>query len=370
MPTPPISAELVREAVAEVAKLLATGDYYYKNKTGNGQRSAIQALAEAWNASPATIQRRVEEGWERLGIEPYTYLQGKTCLTEDDLEALPDGLEVLERNAPLNENYIETSRKKFARLIPVKADPFAIACIGDPHLDNKGTDLQQLKQDMDLLAATGIRTVNMGDLLDNFHHAGRLAKVQADNRVSAKEALSLARWFVRDSGVRFDAHILGNHDHWPGDTYATMLNQWVAEAKSRLYDWAVRLTYQWDGGSFSLMCAHDFKGHSKYNPLHALMSRALEDGTDDAYVAGHRHTAAEGGFENGFRNRHYKFVRVNGYKAWDSYAHRNMFPQQKDGASAMFVVDPHADPVNRVRVYMDLSEGVEALTYLKRRYTI
>jgi len=367
MPTPPLSSESLREAVAKVAELLATGNYYLHHKE-NGKSSAKEAAREALGLSSASIARRLEHAEQRLGITPETYLQGKTALTEADLDALPDGLEILERMAPLNTGYIEGARKKLARIIPVRKEPFAVACLGDPHLENRGTDLAKLKQDMDLLAATQIRCVNMGDLLDNFHHAGRLAKVQADNAVSAAEALALARWFVRDSGVRFDAHILGNHDHWPGDNYATMLRQWIAEAKSRLYDWAVRLTYQWDGGSFSLMAAHDFKGHSKYNPLHALMARALEDGTDDAYVAAHRHTAAEGGFENGFRGRHYKFVRVKGYKAFDTHAHRNMFPQQKEGASCIFVVDPMASGVNRVRVYMDIAEGIEAVSYLKGRY--
>jgi hypothetical protein len=368
MPTPPMSAELMREAVAEVAKLLATGEYYYKERASTKQKSAVQELGQRMDIPPSTIQFRIDAAYERLGIDPQSYAAGKSVLTEEDLDALPDGLEVLERNAPLNDGYIQASRKKFVRLIPVKAEPFAIACLGDPHLDNKGTDLIRLKKDMDLLAATGIRTVNMGDLLDNFHYAGRLAKVQADNRVSAKEALALARWFVRDSGVRFDAHILGNHDHWPGDAYSTLLSQWVAEAKSRLYDWAVRLVYQWDGGSFSLMAAHDFKGHSKYNPLHALMARALEDGQDDAYVAGHRHTSAKGDFENGFRGQHYHFVRVRGYKAWDSHAHRNMFPQQVAGAAAMFIVDPYAEPANRAQVRHDLAEGLDLLNYLKTRY--
>jgi len=275
---------------------------------------------------------------------------------------------VLEQSAEANASYIQSQKRRWIRVVPVRKECFAIACIGDPHLDNKGANLARLKADLDLLAATGIRAINMGDLVDNFAHAGRLAKVQANNRVSIKEALAMARWFIRDSGVRFDAHLIGNHDAWAGLEYQTMLNQWCAEAQSRVYDWIVRLVYQWEDGSFSILAAHDFKGHSIHNPLHGLMRRATEDGQDDVYVAGHRHNSAEGGFENGFRGKTYRFIRVKGYKDWDGHAHRNGFPQQESGASCLLVVDPFASDVNRVRTYMDLAEGVEALNYLKSRY--
>lgn len=360
----------LRRVVEEAAAILAEGGYYNKGADKlTGQKSLVMEFAARTGVSHQMVRRQLDAAEQRLGLTPEGLLAGKAVLTEQDLEALPDGLEVLTRHADHNTAYVEAMRRKRVRVIPVRPEPFGIGFIGDPHLDNKGTDLALLKRDMDLLRATGTRAINMGDLLDNFHHTGKLAAKQASNRVSATEALGMARWFVRDSGVKFDAHLLGNHDHWPGDAYATMLQTWASEAKSRLYDWVVKLVYQWEGGSFTVLAAHDFKGNSIHNPLHGLFRRAMEDGTADLYVAGHRHTAAQSSFENGFRERRYHFVRVKGYKAWDEYAHVKGFPQQVEGASALVVVDPLSTTMaGRVRVFEDIAEGMEYLSLTKQRY--
>ena len=370
MATPPLSPDQMQRTVEVVARLLATGKYYLDPQARSPkQMSVVQAAAKELDVTEAGVRRRLVAARERLGLTPENLAVARPVLTEEDLEALPDGSDVIERHAEGNTAYIEAMRRKRVRVIPVRQEPFAVAFIGDPHLDNKGTDLALLKRDVELLRATGTRAVNIGDLLDNFHQTGKLAAKQASNRVSAAEALGMARWLVRDSGVRFDAHLLGNHDHWPGDAYATVLQQWAADAKSRLYDWMVKLVYQWDGGSYTVLAAHDFKGHSIHNPLHGLFRRAMEDGTADLYVAGHRHTAAQGGFENGFRERFYDFVRVKGYKAWDDFAYVKGFPQQTEGASALVVVDPmSATKAGRARTFMDIAEGLEYLELVKQRY--
>jgi hypothetical protein len=98
------------------------------------------------------------------------------------------------------------------------------------------------------------------------------------------------------------------------------------------------------------------------------MRRAQEDGWADLYVAGHRHNAAEAAHENGFRKRRYNFMRVKGYKETDEYAWAKGFPEQAEGASGIVVIDPHSDTMTgRARTFLDLSEGVEYLNYLKAR---
>jgi hypothetical protein len=56
----------------------------------------------------------------------------------------------------------------------------------------------------------------MGDILDNFHANPKLAAKEAHNRMSISEALSVAQWLIAESGVKWDAHVLGNHDLWIG----------------------------------------------------------------------------------------------------------------------------------------------------------
>lgn len=219
-----------------------------------------------------------------------------------------------------------------------------------------------------LLPTSKMRAIQIGDILDNFHKTSKLASKQAANRVTKAEALGLARWLVRDSGVPWDAQILGNHCAWGDDEFAQLLQVWAREAKRphKFYDWMVKITYSWGDGNYTVLAAHDFKGHSVHNPLHGLMRRSKEDGTADLYAAGHRHTAADGGDENGFRGKHFRYVRVKGYKDWDEYAHVKGFDQQSEGRSAVVVVNPHSETkAGRHRVFLDLAEGAEYLQMLR-----
>jgi len=349
-----------------VAEQIDRGCYIGEKKV-NDQRSAIQAAAEYIGLNQRTLRHRLDIARQRYGLSVDNYT-GQTLLP-DEIEELGDGLEILNQHAEQNSQYIRQHRTGHIRICPVKKEPFGIAIFGDMHADNKGTDLEKLKHDLRLCAASGVRSVNIGDTLDNFHYTGKLASKQAGNRMSDKEGLAVARYIIRDSGVKWDAHILGNHDAWAGAPYAHLFQEWARQAQTRFYDWMVRLEYHWDGGSFSLLAAHDFKGHSIHNPLHGLFRRAKEDGTADAYAAGHRHNSADGSFENGFRGRRYYFARVGSYKKADGYARNKGFDEQTDGESAMFVVDPLADDKSSFcRVHPSISEGLEALQAKRLNY--
>ena len=254
------------------------------------------------------------------------------------------------------------------RLIPVRAEPFAIAFFGDPHADNKNCNLDRLYQDVMTAKAAGFRCIQMGDILDNFHATGKLAPIQAENCVSVQEGLGMARWLIRDSGVRWDGHILGNHDAWLKAPGFELMAGWAREAGTGLYDWLHNFGYRWDGGSFRVTAAHDFKGSSIYNPVHGNMKRALEDGWADLYVSAHRHNAATAGAENAFRKRRYSFLRVKGYKDADTHAHRGGYQQQEEGHSAVAVVDPHSQTMEgRMRLIYDFAEAAEFLAMLRGR---
>lgn len=367
MPTPPLSAKVARRTVSAVAQAVSEGMYLGEPEAVN-QKSAVAEVARRLGLNHRTVKKHLERGEELYGLTVDGILRKRDPDEDDDLG---DGLETLDRHAESNAEYISKSRKKWRRIIPVKPEPFGIAVFGDMHSDNKGTDLEQLKSDLFLCAAAGVRCVNIGDTLDNFHWTGKLAAKQAANRMSEKEGLEVARWIIRDSGCIFDAHILGNHDAWAGGPYAALFSEWARQAAhpSRFYDWIVGLTYQWEGGEYSLLAAHDFRGSSYINPLHSLFRRAREDGTFDGYVAGHRHNAADGSFENAYRGKRYDYARVGSYKKWDDYAHRSGFDQQVEGSSAMFVVNPLAEEMSgRCRVLPSISEGLEYLEMKRRNW--
>lgn len=368
MPTPTLSQELATKAVLEVARAISEG-FYYNSPAQPGQRSAIQEVAKRLNIGATAVANRIERAEQLYGITLSDGLSVVSAQKPD--EDLAGGLDVLTRHAEFNDKYIANSRKKWQRRIPVPKEPFGIAVLGDMHLDNKGTDLNALHSDLSLLAAAGVRTVNIGDTLDNFQYTGKLAREAAKSRMSDEEGLAVAKWVVRDSGVRFDAHILGNHDAWAGGAYAHLFQEWATDAshRSRFYDWIVKLTYCWEGGEYTLLAAHDFKGHSVRNPLHGLFRRANEDGTADGYVAGHRHNAADASFEDGFRDKRYNFARVGSYKKWDQFGHTKGFPQQKEGAACMFVINPWSETLSgRCTVMPSIPEGLEYLNMKKVNY--
>lgn len=368
MPTPTLSPALAQEAITAVVDAIRDGCYFGERERA-GQRSAIEAASEKLGTNHSTIWKRLKRAEELYGFTVEAAMVPEPVKVDDD--DLPDGFEVINRAADLNAKEIASAHKKWRRWIRVRKEPFGIAIFGDMHADNKGTDLHRLKSDLALCAASGVRAVNIGDTLDNFHYTGKLSKVQAHNRMSEKEGLAVARWIVRDSGVKFDAHILGNHDAWAGGPYAHLFMEWARQAKhpSKFYDWIVSITYDWGDGQYELLAAHDFKGNSIHNPLHGLFRRAKDDGTADGYAAGHRHTAADGSFENAFRGKRYSFGRVGSYKKWDGHAHRAGFDQQTEGASCMFVINPLSEDLSgRCQVLPSIAEGLEYLDMKRAKY--
>lgn len=366
MPTPPLMFDDAIAAVRVVAEILQNPEFYYTEKRA-GQKSAVLEAAKRMAEDDGTIRHRLRVAEMRYGICPTSYSFNEPPQLSDDDE-IPDGRGVLDRHKAANADYIaKTIRTQRAKMFVVPKEPFGIAIIGDPHLDNKGCDLLGLERDLEALAAAKMRAVNMGDLLDNFQYRGRLAPKQAQNRMSEKEGLAISRWFLRDCGVQWDAHLIGNHDDWAGTSHGTLMQEWAGRVK--MFQWMGRLIYTWGDGQTSILAAHDFKGNSQYNPLHALAKRALEDGGDDVYAAAHRHTAAVGGWENGFRGRFYHFARVRGYKRVDEFAYTKGFPEQSEGASAVIVVDPFAPTkASQIEIIQSIPQGIERVNYLRRTY--
>jgi hypothetical protein len=343
-------------------------DRGYTHPTGKGKKgSALTPTGQELGINTETVRHRLEYAEKRYGITPENVgLEPQIVVDERDCP-----IEILERIQQQNETYITKRRLKPA-VFMVPKQPFAVAIIGDPHLSSAGCNIKALREDLDLLQATNTRAINVGDLLDNFWATSKLAEKEADNHVTRKESLRLAEWFVCDSGVKFDGHILGNHDMWLGPAGVNLMDAWAARAKSRVFDWNARFIYKWDDGQHTLAVSHDFKGHSQYNPTHGPAKMALWDGTADTYVAGHRHNHADAKIPNGWRGRTYQLVRVRGYKDRDTFSEGR--PQyapldMMEGRSALIVINPLSRTEDgKQRVFMDFDEGIEHLQMLKRRH--
>ena len=373
MPQKLLSTQDLIEAVAAVARFKERGyetGLSPNESKGNKPISAVVAAANDIGMNADTLNSRLKVARDRLGLTPDNINALPVPQVDDDR---PHPLDLLDRHRKLNAEYIQKKRTK-PHVFLVKPEPMCIGLIGDPHLSNAGANLDALKADMELLARTGTRAIGMGDILDNFHANTKLAAKEAQNRVSIQEGLSLAKWFIAESGVKWDAHVLGNHDLWIGVEGVALLAEWVRQARSRLYDWNARLIYKWGDAPherITVAASHDFKGSSIYNPLHGNAKMALFDGTADVYIAAHRHNHADSKLPNGYRGKTYQLIRVRGYKDYDSYsAGRAQFPDHDgmEGRSAALVINPLSQTHDgRQRVFMDLSEGIEYANMLKDR---
>ena len=372
MPTNPMTREMCLDALRTTRKFMDRG---YELNPPTGDTAIIGAkrmAAEELGISPPTLRNRIEQAEKRFGLTLENFDTPSPIAVD---EGRPCPIELLDRHTPINADYIAKRRTKPV-VITVKPEPFCVAFVGDPHLSNKGTNLAALREDLELLRVTGTRAIQMGDILDNFYANGKLAAKEAENSLTPKEGLSLAQWLITECGVRWNGHVLGNHDLWLGPQGVALLNEWVRQAQSRLFDWNARFIYRWGDGPndfHHIAASHDMKGHSQYNPTHGPGKMALWDGTADTYVAAHRHNHAEAKVPNGARGKTYQLIRVRGYKDYDSYAAgRAQFPDHDgmEGRSAMLVINPLSETHDgRQRAFMDLAEGIEYAEMLKARST-
>lgn len=367
MPTPPLSHETIMERLGVVAAIASEGGFFVHPEEPQGRVSAIEEAHRRGHGDAAQFRRAVDYAQRILGITWRDVLEpAKEPATEGEEHIDPDA--IIERLIKGKAAADKVRLNRHNLRIPVRPEPFAVAFIGDPHLDSAGCNHAQLWRDMALLRAAKVRAVNMGDILDNWPTGGKLAKKLHHSPLTRPEALALARKFIVDTGVRFDAHILGNHDEWPGDDYAALLSGWAAEASTRLVPWGLTITYVCGETEFRIQAHHDFTGHSMYNPLHGLMRRAREEGRCHLYVAGHRHNAATGGYEDGHRGKRYNFMRVKGYKEGDEYAFVKGYAEQREGHSGLAVFNPWAETLEgQCRTFLDIADGVAFLEALRNR---
>ena len=272
---------------------------------------------------------------------------------------------------------IELQKKRFATRqtsydahtwFPVKVlDKLAIGVLwfGDPHVDDDGCNWPALDRDINLCKNTdGLYGANIGDTTNNW--AGRLSHLYAKQDASVSTARRLAKWFLLDAGVPWLVWLYGNHDAW-GDGSEVLAQMAKQHGTQRIvcHDWEARFRLVFKNGwEPRIFAAHDFKGHSMWNPLHGPMKAGHMGDEADLYVCGDRHNWACFEFENAARGRRQTFVRVRGYKFMDEYARRLSLQEQREGCAAVTVFDPVR---RQITAFSDAELGADFLTYLRSK---
>lgn len=249
--------------------------------------------------------------------------------------------------------------------IKIKSNlPIGLAFVGDPHIDNNGCNWPLLREHIRILEDTpGMTAINIGDLTDNW--VGRLVRLYADQEMSKKAAWKLAKYFLRDTKIKWLAHILGNHDAWNDGPYLIKAG---AQPMVPVEDWQSRFQIVFPNGErVRIHAAHDFPGSSIWNKMHGPQKAAMMLEQADIYACGHKHEWACNEGENANRNFVYWLIRARGYKFIDSYADQLGYSSQRHGATITAVIDPANSGTKRIRCFPDLGEAAEFLTWKRSR---
>lgn len=283
-------------------------------------------------------------------------------------------LDRLERESELIRESVEAEHWFDVKVNDTK--PIAAFWFGDPHIGDR-CDIKRLRRDVNIVANTpGLYGINIGDVADNW--VGGLVRLAADQSLTRQSERQLARWFLQESGICWLLWIHGNHDEWNDSArmYEQMnvSNHIVAENQQRqvggtiMLEWAARMRLNFPGCErpISIHAAHDFPGHSMWNPTHALMRapRMLGSGAD-LYVAGHKHTFGFQQLEMPEADLLPVGLRVRGYKRWDPHPKRLGYPEDKHGCGAMTIFDPTSTEGGRILTFIDIEQGVRVLKALR-----
>lgn len=262
------------------------------------------------------------------------------------------------------------AHEKARRLINVKvrdSGVIGILHLGDPHVDDDGTDIGLLERHMKLVQKTdGLYCANVGDTTNNW--IGRLARLYAQQSTTADQAWMLAEWLFQAGKGRWVYVIGGNHDAWSGSGDPL---KWISHSVNALYQSSeCRLNLVIPGAKqgIRINARHDFSGHSMWNAAHGPASATIKGVRDHIAICGHKHIDGYNIIKSPDSDLICHCLIVSGYKTYDRYAMERGFRDQRISPSVLTIIDANAkDPAGVVKVFHDIEGGVDFLKFLRRK---
>jgi hypothetical protein len=337
-----------------------------------------------------SCQQNMTRAAQKLNIARPT-LQSRLRTIEKIGFKLPDAPEIVLPDLPdddidareIIKHACESFKKRDAferavRWFPVKMrtnEPIGVAFIGDPHIDDSGTNWPLLQDHIEILEKTpGLYAIGCNDIANNW--VGRLMRLYADQNMSRKRALKLAHYLLAETDIKWLCHVLGNHDAWnEGAAIYRMMAKQKKNKNSALdapqvpvLDWEAKFQLEFPNSrNCRIWMAHDFPGNSQWNSLHGPQKTALMRDEAHIYACAHKHCWAMHQEEHHEREFTYWLIRSRGYKFLDKYALVHGFGTQREGATITAVIDPKAEGATFVHCFSDLGEAAEYLTWKRQR---
>lgn len=241
--------------------------------------------------------------------------------------------------------------------------PIGVLWFGDPHLGVL-CDWDRLKKDVaHCVSVPDLFGANIGDVSDNW--TGSLMRIASEQDISRRSERQLAKWFLTEAGITWLVWLFGNHDEW--NDGADVMRLMDIHNRVPMFDWSAKFEMRFpNGAKVRVHAAHDFPGHSMWNPLHgpARAPRMLGNGAD-LYICGHKHTWGIQQFEMPEANISPLAVRTRGYKRGDPHARRLGYPEDRHGCAILTIIDPTTKGPGRVSAFADVDQGVKVLRALR-----
>ena len=265
--------------------------------------------------------------------------------------------------------YERRHKAKAARkLINVKVridGPYGVLHMGDPHLDDPGTDIKLIEHDIGLIRDTkGLFGSCVGDYINNWK--GRLQFLHSMQSTTQMEAWKLVEWFVQS--VDWLYLIGGNHDVWSGSEDPLV---WFTSGSSSIYEWhGARMALKPPKGQeIRINARHEWPGSSVYNRAQGATKAIRFLSEDHLYINGHKHEWAHYEEENPQKQMVCHAVQVGAYKKIDDFADKKGYVANDYGHSCITVFNPLArHPCGVTHVFFDCEEGAEYLKWLRRKH--
>ena len=250
--------------------------------------------------------------------------------------------------------------------VSVRIDgPIGLLFMGDPHVDDPGTNFPLLERHVDIINKTpGLFAANLGDISNNW--IGRLAALYEHQATTSEEAWRLTEWLV--TAVDWLYIVGGNHDLWSGsgDPIRWMIKN--SEIVYRAHQVRIALKFP-NKKTVRINTRHDFPGHSMWNTVHGLVKAASMGHRDHVLAAGHKHTSGYGMVKDPLTGLISHVVRCAGYKELDEYAAKLGLADVNMFASAIAVINPiyeDSDP-RLVTMFFEPEAAADYLTWLRKR---
>ena len=344
-------------------ELIEDGDFRRLVDDGRGRRTIVQEMEVlSGRKAPENAVRNAMSIYRRLlGKPPAPAIRDKQPPRDSEIpidELLQLRCEQYERKVRRSDVH--------ARRFELPARPFALFCMGDPHMDNSGTNMPMIMEHISIAQeADDVLGINVGDINDNW--IGRLQRLYADADCTAKDGWRLSKWLLEQ--IPWLAVVGGNHDSWSHGPGTDPLG-WVSkDANVMAYaNDEIHLHLTWEGREdlepLKILVRHDFPGRSWFNAAHGPGKEAMLDPEIHVALCGHTHTFTELTTEQR-RGRVTHALRLRGYKHHDEHARKLGFFSQQNGSSCVLVVDPTDQTAGRVSRFWSVRKGIDYLRMLQ-----